>query len=101
MLRYIGCPWDENTLHNAVKGGNYENVVFAHMNGCSWTEETFVYCFSYFGLRGLANNQHHSAYFENEDILPYLLWNNCPQPSNWKWNARRRCIEFSHGGNKM
>ena len=96
-LRYIGCPWDEGTLNNAVRGGNYENVVFAHMNGCTWTEETFAYCFSDSSLRGLANSQYHYPRFEHKKIVHYLLHNNCPQPSNWKWNARPGCIEFSNG----
>lgn len=96
-LRYIGCPWDERTLSNAVRDGKYENVVFAHENGCTLTEEIFAYCFSHFGLRGLADRQYHYPCWEHSGILNYLLYNNCPQPSNWKWNARRGCIEFSNG----
>ena len=88
-LRYIGCPWDERTCHEAVKAGEYDVLVYARENGCPWSKETFAYCFSEDGLQGV-------YYQIPTDLRLYLdgyIFNclrekNCPRPdpSDWQIN---------------
>ncbi|GFH48917.1 hypothetical protein CTEN210_05393 [Chaetoceros tenuissimus] len=82
-LRYIGCPWDERICHEAVKGYNYNLLVYAHENGCPWTKETFAYCFSENGLGGVYQQIPNKS--RHDEIFNYLRENNCPQPDASDW----------------
>jgi len=41
LLRKYSCPWDQYTIQFAINNGNFEAMLWAKRNGCSWSECNF------------------------------------------------------------
>ena len=84
-LRYHGYPWDERVCQAAVKYNNFELLVYAHENGCPWSEYTFGFCFE--TEHGL-DNIFYKIPTEvqcSDKMFKYLVENGCPQPDPDQW----------------
>ena len=40
--RENGCPWDNETTHQAVRGGHRKVFQWARQNGCPWEQNTWL-----------------------------------------------------------
>jgi hypothetical protein len=93
-----GCPWNEETCHNAALMGNLDILKYAHestrssngnptgsagQNGCEWHKYTCIY----------------TLQKDSIECLKYTLENNCPHDKSElirlaKQNNAKKCLEY-------
>ena len=94
--RQNGCPWDEDTMQNAIINKDLDTVKYLHEHGCPWNKENYYlaysrhykYIFRYMEENGCEiAKEDPNPPIKNHSFGPGGLFPTCCKPSSEFWGS--------------